>query len=289
MNEKYTLMQNLVENYLKKVFCEYERQPDLWEIMEYGVLNGGKRIRPVLLLSTYSLFKADCEKALPFAAALEFIHSCSLVHDDLPAMDDDDLRRGKPTCHKKFNEYGAILAGDALQTLAFEVMLENAFNFEADLSIKAMRKIADAVGANGMCAGQMADMGNDIKDFDTLSLMHKNKTGALINSSVVSGAILGGATGAQLEILSEYADLIGLLFQVKDDILDVTSDDKTLGKPVFSDQKNNKITFVSEYGLEKCYALLEEYCDKAQNLLEKLNLETDFLKELAIYIKMRNN
>ena len=288
MNEKYAEMQNLAETYMKKVFSEYERQPDLWGIMEYAVLNGGKRIRSVLLLSTYELFRPDIEKAVPFAAALEFIHSCSLVHDDLPAMDNDDLRRGKPTCHKKFNEYGAILAGDALQTLAFEVMLENAGNFELEISIKAMRKIADAVGANGMCAGQMSDMNGNIKSFDELSFMHKNKTGALINSSVVAGAILGGASEAQIEALAEYADCIGLLFQIKDDVLDVISDDKTLGKPVLSDQKNNKITFVSEFGLEKCQSLLDDYCDKAVLLLEKTKLHTEFLEKIANYIKIRN-
>ena len=286
MNNKYVIMQNLTENYIKKIFIDKKGQPDLWEIMEYGVLNGGKRIRPVLLLASYELFSPDFEKALPFASALELIHSFSLVHDDLPAMDNDDLRRGKPTCHIKFNEYGAILAGDALLTLAFEIMLENACNFES--SVKAMNKIVSSLGAKGMCAGQMVDMKSEIKDFSELAKMHKNKTGALINASVTAGAILGGASVNDIEILSEYADLIGLLFQIKDDMLDITSDESILGKPVLSDQKNNKITFVSEYGLEKCQNLLDEYCEKAVNLLDKFGEKAEFLKNLAVFIKTRN-
>ena len=289
MDKKYEIFQELTENYIKKMFSEKTAQPDLWEIMEYAVLNGGKRIRPVLLLAAYELINGkDLEKAVPFAAALELIHSFSLVHDDLPAMDNDDLRRGKPTCHKKFNEYGAILAGDALHTLAFEIMLESAYNFDIKLSVKAMNKIASSLGASGMCAGQMADMSDEIKDFKTLSEMHKNKTGALINAAVAAGAILGGANDKEIEILSEYADLIGMLFQIKDDILDVTSDNKTLGKPIFSDQKNNKLTYASAFGLGKCYDLLEEYCEKAVLLLGKIDYDTEFLKNLAIFIKTRN-
>ena len=288
MNDKYIALQELVENHIKKMFSSGNKQTQLWEIMEYGVLNGGKRIRPILLLSTYELFSSDLERALPFAAALELIHSFSLVHDDLPAMDNDDLRRGKPTCHKKYNEYGAILAGDALHTLAFEIMLKNAYNFDVKNSLRAMTLIADSIGAGGMCAGQMTDMSEEIKDFPALSEMHKNKTGALINAAVTAGAILGGASEQEIEILSEYAHLIGMLFQIKDDILDVTSDNETLGKPVLSDQKNNKITFVSEYGLQKCQNLLDEYCEKAISLLGKINQNTEFLENLAIFIKIRN-
>ena len=167
-----------VEAFLKQELTHASNQEHLREIMEYAVTNGGKRLRPILLLASYELFEEDSTKAVPYAAALEMIHSYSLVHDDLPAMDNDDLRRGKPTCHKQFSEFGAILAGDALLNLSFETMLRYAGNFPAETALRGMTYIANASGAKGMCAGQMSDMEQSATDFQSIAQMHRNKTGA---------------------------------------------------------------------------------------------------------------
>ena len=284
-----------VEEFLRQELKTASNQENLREIMEYAVTNGGKRLRPVLLLAGYELFFEDSFQAIPYAAALEMIHSYSLVHDDLPAMDNDDLRRGNPTCHKQFSEFGAILAGDALLNLSFETMLRYAGNFPAKTALRAMAYIANASGAKGMCGGQMSDMEQSVTDFDSLTRMHRGKTGALLKASVVTGAILGGADEEVITLLEEYADLIGLIFQIKDDVLDVESDEATLGKPVHSDLKNQKITFVSEYGLDRCRELMAEYEETAlaklsrvEELLGKEHI-CSFLEELTTYMAKRTN
>ncbi|MBR5239776.1 MAG: polyprenyl synthetase family protein, partial [Clostridia bacterium] len=293
MKTKIQAKATLVEDFLKQELKGASNQENLREIMEYAVTNGGKRLRPVLLLSTYELFCEHLQKAVPYAAALEMIHSYSLVHDDLPSMDNDDLRRGKPTCHKQFSEFGAILAGDALLNLSFETMLSYAGNFSPETAIRAMSYIAKASGAKGMCAGQMSDMEQSVNDFQSLTEMYRGKTGALLKAAVVAGGILGGANEKVITLLEQYADFIGLIFQIKDDVLDVESDELTLGKPVFSDQKNQKITFVSEYGLDRCRELMAEYEKEALSLLsqvEKLLKKDDvcgFLKELTAYMAKR--
>lgn len=285
----------LTEAFLRNELATCATQENLREIMEYAVMNGGKRLRPVLLLSAFELFDEKIEKALPFAAALEMIHCYSLVHDDLPAMDDDDLRRGKLTCHKKFSEFGAILAGDALLNLSFETMLKYADTFSASVSLKAMAYIAAASGAKGMCAGQMSDMEQSVTDFETLAKMYRGKTGALLKAALTAGGILGGAGEEECSILEQFADKIGLIFQIKDDVLDVTSDEQTLGKPVLSDEKNHKITFVSEYGIDKCLALMAEYEKDALADLVKLEKRlnrvgaANFLKELTVFMANRTN
>ena len=285
----YSEKKNSVDKFLNtELSAANFSQSDLLEIMRYSVLGGGKRIRPVLLLSAFEVFSSNSEKAMPYACSLEMIHTYSLIHDDLPAMDNDDLRRGRLTSHKKFNEFGAILAGDALLNLAFETMLKYSGNFDADISLAAMKTIARASGANGMCGGQMTDMSQKISNFDELKQMYGMKTGALINASVAAGAILGGADADSLSILSEFADILGIIFQIKDDILDVTSDAETLGKPILSDQKNEKMTFVAQYGVEKCVKMTEEYLETALNLLGRINKNTEFLKSLAIYVANRN-
>ena len=295
MKTKIQAKATLVEDFLKQELKGASNQENLREIMEYAVTHGGKRLRPVLLLSTYELFGEHLQKAVPYAAALEMIHSYSLVHDDLPSMDNDDLRRGKPTCHKQFSEFGAILAGDALLNLSFETMLSYAENFSPETAIRAMSYIAKASGAKGMCAGQMSDMEQSVNDFQSLTEMYRGKTGALLKAAVVAGGILGGANEKAITLLEQYADFIGLIFQIKDDVLDVESDELTLGKPVFSDQKNQKITFVSEYGLDRCRELMAEYEKEALSLLsqvEKLLKKDDvcgFLKELTVYMAKRTN
>ncbi len=295
MKTKIQAKAKLVEDFLIGELSVASPQENLRKIMEYAVTNGGKRLRPVLLLSVYELLEEDIKKALPYAAALEMIHSYSLVHDDLPAMDNDDLRRGKPTCHKQFSEFGAILAGDALLNLSFETMLRYAGNFSPEIALRAMSYIARASGAKGMCAGQMSDMEQSVTDFASLTQMHRGKTGALLKAAVVSGAILGGADETVIAVLEEYADLIGLIFQMRDDVLDVESDEATLGKPVFSDQKNQKITFVSEYGVQRCYELMSEYEEAAVSKLSQVEQLIGqeglcaFLKELTAYMASRTN
>lgn len=295
MKTKLQAKATAVEKFLISELAEASYQENLRQIMEYAVTNGGKRLRPVLLLASYELFCDDAEKAMPYAAALEMIHSYSLVHDDLPAMDNDDLRRGKPTCHKQFSEFGAILAGDALLNLSFETMLRYAGNFTPQTALRAMRYIAGASGAKGMCAGQMSDMEQSVTDFQSLTEMHRGKTGALLKAAVVAGAILGGATEDVIDLLEQYADLIGLIFQMKDDMLDVESDVETLGKPVLSDEKNKKITFVSEYGMERCRQLMAEYEETALTILSRVEEATrqagscEFLRELTAYMARRKN
>jgi geranylgeranyl diphosphate synthase type II len=286
---EYAAKKELVEDFLKRELePENFKCENLREIMEYAVLNGGKRVRPDLLLAGYELFDKDTEKAAPFACAVEMLHSYSLVHDDLPAMDNDELRRGKPTCHIKFSEYGAILAGDALLNLAFETMLKAGCVLNPETAVKAMLKIAEAAGANGMCAGQMDDMENTAKSLPALEEIHKNKTGALIHGSLSAGAALGGANDVEIGLLEEYAEVIGLIFQIKDDLLDVLSDTRILGKPVNSDIKNNKFTYVTAYGVGKCVKLIEEYRVKAIKILKKLKKDTMFLENFTNYIAERN-
>lgn len=288
--EEYNLKKKIVEEEIDKIFKKEKFESDeLKKIMEYSVLNGGKRIRPILFLSGYEMVGKDFKEAVGFACSLEFIHSYSLIHDDLPAMDNDELRRGKPTCHVKFSHYGAILAGDALLNYAFENMLANKDKFESENLINAMQIIAKASGNGGMCAGQMDDMGKTMKNIDDLKKMYKNKTGALLKASILGGYALSGGEDKYFDTLSEFSDILGILFQIKDDILDVTSTKEELGKPIFSDEKNEKMTFVSEYGLEKCQEILENYKKGALSLLEKIPYDTSFLKEMTVYMAERKN
>ncbi len=291
--KEYNRKKELCEKKIREIFeNESFESESLKEIMQYAVLNGGKRIRPVIFLSAFELLDQSFEKALDFACALEFIHCYSLVHDDLPCMDNDDLRRGKPTCHKKFSEYGAVLAGDALLNYAYEKMLLKADNFDLRYALSTMRIIAGASGNKGMCAGQMADMSQDIKTFDKLLKMYENKTGALLKAAVLGGFSLAGGfhnKNNDYYILEEFAKLLGLIFQIKDDLLDVESSDEVLGKPTFSDEKNDKNTFVRQYGKEKCKELICEYKNKAIELLNSLEYNTEFLKGLSVFIAEREN
>lgn len=276
--------------------------------MHYSSADGGKRLRPLLLYATLAGFKQNLVVGHKSALALELIHSYSLIHDDLPAMDDDDLRRNKPSCHKKFNEYTAILAGDALQSLAFEILTESSDKTNstyikngAQTKLNLIGILAKAAGANGMVGGQMLDMQADADkttDLNHLQLIHKNKTGALIEASVLMGAILAKATFAQKTQLKKFAQLIGLAFQIKDDILDATSTTEELGKKAAVDLEKNKASFVNVLGLNQANLELKKSLKSAEDILENLeNLENsagehlDFslLKELALYIIKRKN
>ncbi|MBQ3452274.1 MAG: polyprenyl synthetase family protein, partial [Selenomonadaceae bacterium] len=246
------------------------------------------RLRPILLMAAADSVGVSGEKFITVADALEMIHTYSLIHDDLPAMDNDDYRRGKLTNHKVFGEATAILAGDALLTLAFEVALRQK-DVAPEILLRVLKEISTAAGAAGMVGGQAIDSRSEgVKiDFATLKLMHLGKTGALFRAAIRSGAILAGATAEQLESLTCYAENFGLAFQITDDILDVTGDEKILGKPTGSDAKKLKSTYVSLTSLDEAKKLAAATVDEALNALKNFGAEADFLRELVKYLIAR--
>lgn len=279
-----SLIEEWINEYFKNKSLDDKRY---FEPMIYSLNIGGKRIRPILLLLTYGLYKEDYIEALPFAAAMEMIHTYSLIHDDLPAMDDDKLRRGMPTNHIKFGEAKAILAGDGLLNEAMIIMFKECLNCE-ERKIKASNIIANAAGAEGMILGQIIDIESEHEKIseETMLKMHKNKTGQLIKASIISGAVLGGATEEEICILKQYGDKLGLAFQIKDDILDTLGDETLVGKSL-SDKNNEKTTFVTMYGLEKCISLCESLTKECFELLKKLNKNTNLLCELTEFLLER--
>ncbi|MGR5237454.1 (2E,6E)-farnesyl diphosphate synthase [Vibrio alfacsensis] len=270
----------------------HQEQP-LIQAMKYGLLLGGKRVRPFLVYITGQMLGCAPEELDTPASAIECIHAYSLIHDDLPAMDDDELRRGQPTCHIKFDEATAILTGDALQTLAFTIIAEGALNPNAEKHrIKMVQTLAQASGASGMCVGQALDLAAENRQVSLTELekIHRNKTGALINCAIKLGALAAGEKGLEvLPQLERYSQAIGLAFQVQDDILDIISDTETLGKPQGSDQELNKSTYPSLLGLEgameKAHTLLQE----ALQALEAIPYNTQLLEEFARYVIERKN
>ena len=267
-------------------------QKNVCEAMKYSVTAGGKRIRPILLLAFYSLFSPQPEPALPFACAVEMVHTYSLIHDDLPCMDNDDLRRGKPSCHVRFGEATALLAGDALLSLAFETALCNNDKglILPENALRAAYELAKASGANGMVGGQIIDLeseGHQVS-LDTLEFMHSKKTGAMITASARMGCILAGADEACVQAAGDYAQKLGLAFQIMDDILDVVSSDEKLGKPVGSDSENEKSTYITHLGVDKSRKLVRKLTDDAIDCLKILNRRCDFLSGLAEYLAQRD-
>lgn len=290
LKERLSEYSQLVEDTLDKLLTiEDVPEKKLKEAMKYSLMAGGKRLRPALVLEGYRLFKNDYEKALPFACAMEMIHTFSLIHDDLPAIDNDELRRGRPTNHKVFGECTAILAGDGLLDYAYKVISDDMIKDEnTQNKLKAFNIFSTNVF--DMIKGEFVDTDLEGKNvsLDELMYMHNNKTGALIRSSLVIGAILAGATEDEIKILEEYAKLIGLTFQIKDDILSETGDEKVLGKPVGHDSKSGKRTFVTTLGLEEANKELETFTEKALKSLDKIsNKDVTFFKELAVFIKDR--
>lgn len=279
-----------VENWLDVEFPEASDATRLRSAMRYSLFNGGKRVRPILVYAAARCIKPDVDLALldPVAAAIECLHSYSLVHDDLPAMDDDDLRRGKPTCHKAYNEATAILAGDGLQTLAFEYLTRS--QFSADVQIQLIKSLAWASGAEGMVLGQAIDLAavDQTLDLQQLETMHRHKTGALIRSAIAMGAIAAGANSQALKNLDSYAAAIGLAFQVQDDILDVTSDTATLGKQQGADIAHNKPTYVSLLGLDQAKTKAQDLYQEALKALEPFGESARELQQLAAYIVGRH-
>lgn len=250
--------------------------------MRYSTLNGGKRIRPCLCVAAYSAYKDNFAPVLPVASAIEMIHSYSLIHDDLPAMDDDDFRRGKPSCHKQFNEAIAILAGDALLTLAFEV-LARCRSFSAEHMLQVSFMLGRAAGSTGgMIAGQVMDLEAEGLQVtaDQLEKIHRSKTGALIGAAVWIGAYLGGAPGADLQCIGKYCERIGLAFQVIDDILDASDG---------SNGDHNKATYPAIHGMEKSRAIAHQLMDEARNSLVPLRHRADLLLAFCEYLENRTN
>ncbi len=261
----------------------------LAESMKYSLMAGGKRLRPILLMASADAVGGRGEDFLPSACALEMIHTYSLIHDDLPAMDDDDYRRGRLTNHKVYGAGAATLAGDALLTLAFEVLTRQE-GVSAETILHVVREVSIAAGANGMVGGQALDLESEGKriDRDTLRRMHMAKTGALFRAAVRSGAVLAGADEAKLAALTEYAEAFGLAFQITDDILDVTGDEATIGKPVGSDERNHKSTYVTLTSLDEAKRLARKAADRAHRALDPLGENAAFLDELAEYLVTRD-
>ncbi|MBQ2847509.1 MAG: polyprenyl synthetase family protein [Clostridia bacterium] len=252
------------------------------EAMAYSLENGGKRIRPLLTLEFCRVCGGDYKKALPFAIGVEMIHTYSLIHDDLPCMDDDDMRRGKPSSHKVFGYANALLAGDSLLTLAFETVL-SAPDISGEIKARAGFELAKAAGCSGMIAGQVMDLANEGRaaSLDDVMATDKRKTGELIRVSALLGCIVAGADEEKIKAAEKYCENIGLAFQIVDDILDVTSDEETLGKPVGSDSENEKSTYVSLLGLDESSRYASELTAKAKEALEFFGSEGEFLLELA--------
>ncbi|MEY8197957.1 MAG: (2E,6E)-farnesyl diphosphate synthase [Colwellia sp.] len=271
--------------------------PTLIEAMRYGLLIGGKRMRPYLAYITGEAVSADLNDIDAVAGALECIHAYSLLHDDLPAMDDDDLRRGKPTCHKAFDEATAILAGDALQTLAFDILANHTFSTNQSISkmpiqVKLIQKLVRASGYQGMCGGQALDLAATGKDISLgeLEVLHSLKTGALLEASVLMPAMCSGkVTSEDKKILSEYAQLIGLAYQVQDDIIDLTSTEEELGKPVGSDIAANKSTYPALLGLQGAQDKAENLLQQALQALARLPYNTQSLADFATFIVKRSH
>ncbi len=263
----------------------------LSDAMLYSLNAGGKRIRPILCLEVAHAYGADLETIKPFAFALEMIHTYSLIHDDLPCMDDDDLRRGKPTSHVVYGEDLAILAGDALLNLSAEVMLEAVMHQNGDVKfLRAMHEILKASGASGMILGQVADIKyhDQVINIEKLNFINANKTGKLLTASIVSGALLGGASVADLEKLRKIGYQVGLLFQLVDDVLDVIGNPQKLGKRTQIDEKNNKMTYPKLMGIETTQACIRQYRDEIFETLDTLSIDVKFLKALVDFLATRD-
>jgi geranylgeranyl diphosphate synthase, type II len=281
----------LIEAALEKLLpSEDTPPPSIHRAMRYSVFAGGKRIRPILCLESARMFTANLEGAIQVGCALEFIHTYSLIHDDLPALDNDDLRRGKPTCHKVFGEAMAILAGDALLTFAFQTLA--AAEIESERRVRVIAEIGTSAGTvNGMVGGQVADVeaGGSPVDAAMLEYIHRSKTAALIRGSIVAGAIAGGADAAGVEHLRRFGENIGWAFQVVDDILDVEESSAALGKTAGKDEAQQKATYPALYGLEKSRAIATDLEATALRELDSFGARASRLRELAAFLVARRS
>lgn len=290
LKEKTLAAENVIFNYLPE---NIGFQQVVLDAMRYSVEAGGKRLRPILMSETYKLFGGEEKVIEPFMAAMEFIHTYSLIHDDLPAMDNDELRRGKPTTHIKFGEDIAILAGDGLLNFGFETAMK-AFLIKpcSDEVEKALMYLANASGVFGMVGGQTVDVITDTAgeiSREKLDFVYDLKTGALLLASMHIGALLAKASDDDIKIIDKVARNVGLAFQIQDDILDVTGNVDELGKPIGSDEKNHKATYVTFEGMGKAKEDVKSLSDEAISLLDSLDCKNDFLKNLIIYLIDRKN
>lgn len=289
-NQYLRSKKQLVESTLDLMIAKDSEIPVIIEAMRYSLFAGGKRLRPILALMSCELFSGNEEDVLPFACCIEMIHTYSLIHDDLPAMDNDDLRRGKPTNHKIFGDGFAVLAGDALLNHAFEKMTGIIIKNPTPEYIRAMDIICRASGVSGMIGGQCIDLYSENKsiDLDTLKSMHEKKTGALITASLVTGAVLSKTDEGDIKNIMELGYIIGLAFQVADDILDVSGSEEMLGKSINKDAKSHKSNFISFYGLEKSREIAKELIEEAKVKLENYGNRGCRLRELSEYIISRD-
>lgn len=281
-----------IETYLGKLLGDGSPNESLiHQAMYYAVLNGGKRLRPIMVMEGAMIAGGRAEQVMPTACAIEMIHSYSLVHDDLPAMDDDDFRRGQPTCHKVFGEANAILTGDALLTAAFEVMADNALidGIELKNVVRVIREVAHAAGSQGMIGGQVMDLDADKNQAFDLSVLHSLKTGEMFKASLRAGAILSQMDEAGLDALTQFGHHFGLAFQITDDILDVTGDQNLIGKPVGSDEKNVRTTYISLFGVEGSKEKAEHSVQACLESLAIFGAEAEFLRDLARFTLSRTS
>lgn len=272
-----------VESKLETYFLDPTPQHRLMEAMRYSLLSGGKRIRPVLVLKFCRAAGGRSKLALPLACAVEIAHTYSLIHDDLPALDDDDFRHGRPTLHKAYEEHTALLAGDALQAAAFGAILEA--ELEPKIILAALRELSGGLGAKGMCGGQYLDMAGKGRKLtlQQLTNIHERKTGALLRSACCMGVLAAGhpVDSEVYRAAKAYAAAVGMAFQIRDDMLDVMATDEQLGKPAHSDERNSKTTFVTLFGLEECQHLVNQYTDRAKKVIEHRLDDPDFLMWMA--------
>lgn len=284
---------NNYKKYIEEHLNDYFKGTDgydklIYDSMKYSLNLGGKRLRPTLMMMTYKLYKNNFEKILPLAVALEMIHTYSLIHDDLPCMDNDDLRRGKPTNHKIYGDGIATLAGDGLLNEAMNIMFDFSLN-NGKNALEAARLISHSSSSEGMIGGQVVDIISEDKEItiDELIYMHSKKTGALIKAAILSGAIMGEASSDDMKLLDAYGEKLGLAFQIIDDILDVVGDENLLGKSQ-SDGDNNKSNFIKFYGLTKCKDLSEKLTYECIDILKGLNRNTEELETLTLELLNRN-
>lgn len=290
MKKRTAWLEEVLKKYLPR---EEGRQKVVMEAMNYSLLSGGKRLRPMLMFETYQMFGGQGSVIEPFLAAIEMIHTYSLIHDDLPAMDNDEYRRGRKTTHIVYGEAMGILAGDALLNFAFETAVK-AFDLENEphRTARAMQILAKKAGIYGMLGGQVVDVqneGNKMAGAETLSFIYRLKTGALIEAAMAVGAVLAGAKEEEVSLLEQAAGKVGFAFQIQDDILDVTSTLEELGKPVGSDEKNQKCTYVSMYGLEAAKGQVEKLTQEAVGCMESLPVKNEFLDCLLLYLVRRRS
>ncbi|MDA2771675.1 (2E,6E)-farnesyl diphosphate synthase [Bacillus cereus group sp. Bc010] len=288
LKESKTFVEEKLVSYANELQCPNV----LREAMAYSLEAGGKRLRPLLLFATLQAFGKEKNLGVGAACALEMIHTYSLVHDDLPCMDDDDLRRGKPTNHKVFGEAMAVLAGDGLLTYAFQVIMAyEQKEISAEKKVRLVLELAKAAGPEGMVGGQVADMEAEGKQLtiDELEYIHKHKTGKLLEFAVLAGSILSNATEEQEEKLLEFAKYIGLAFQIRDDILDVEGIEEEIGKPIGSDVSNEKSTYTTLFTVDRAKDILEETIAKAKDAISSLQLQDEYLLSICDLIAKRNN